>query len=276
MPPPLDELLGGIAARIFGEDAQADILQAWRHFSEAIRLVPDTGPRMGTNGAVGNPLFFAEPPARTATYTYSWSSQGPEAGYLGNGLIPYWPFTVFYLVFCPDFTNHTNRAEHYARTASGVQPPAGTAVLPVFLKYLRNAAAEMESGLVLYRAAALRCSQERRSGAMREVIVAEQLRRMIESNCAILEFEDLRLRFVAEKDKPTALRLLDQMEAILREETLRTEESLVAAEHDSRLGFQFEQDYVYTPYSIREKLRILHETLKQQLPDARRETIGRP
>lgn len=274
--PPLDELLGGIAAGIFGEDAQADILQAWRHFSEAIRLVPDTGPRMGTNGAVGNPLFFAEPPARIATDKYSWRNTGPEAGYLGNGLIPYWPFTVFYLVFCPDFTNRTNRAEQYARTASGVQPPAGTAVLPVFLKYLRNAAAEMENGLVLYRAAALRCSPDRRSGAMREVVVAEQLRRMIESNCAILEFEDLRMRFVAEKDKPAALRLLDRMEAILREETTRTEESLVAAEHDSRLGFQLEQDYVYTPYSIREKLQVLHETLEQQLPDARREATERP
>ena len=274
--PPLDDLLGAIAARIFGEDAQADILDAWRHFSEAIRLVPDTGPRMGTNGAVGNPLFFAEPPARTATYTYSWGNKGPEAGYMGSGLIPYWPFTVFYLVFCPDFTNRTNRAEQYARTASGVQPPEGTALLPVFLTYLRNAAEEMEKGLVLYRGAALRCAPDRRPGAMREVVVAEQLRRMIESNCAILEFEDLRMRFVAEKDKPTALRLLDRMEAILREETTRTEESLVAAEHDSRLGFQFEQDYVYTPYSIREKLRVLHETLEQQLPDARRAKAGGP
>ena len=49
----------------------------------------------------------------------------------------------------------------------------------------------------------------------------------------------------------------------------RTKRSLLAATRDSRLGFQFEQDYVYTPYSLREKLRVLRDTLKKQLPAAR-------
>ena len=44
--------------------------------------------------------------------------------------------------------------------------------------------------------------------------------------------------------------LLDRMESIVREEIARTELSLLAATRDSRLGFQFEQDYVYTPYSL--------------------------
>jgi len=37
------------------------------------------------------------------------------------------------------------------------------------------------------------------------------------------------------------------MEGILRDEIARTELSLLAASRDSRLGFQYEQDYVYTP-----------------------------
>ncbi len=36
---------------------------------------------------------------------------------------------------------------------------------------------------------------------------------------------------------------------------------------DSRLGFQFEQDYVYTPYSLREKLGSPYETLEKQLAE---------
>lgn len=267
--PPFDDVLGAIASRIFGADSREDVLKAWDHFSSAIRLVPDTGPRMGTNGAIGNPLFFEEPPARAATYNYSWSNKGPEAGYLGNGLIPYWPFTIFYLVFCPDFTNRTNRAETYARTASGVQPPEEVNVLPTFLKYLHNAVAEMEKGLVLYRAAALRSPQQKRVEAMREVVVAEQLQRMMLSNHAILSFEDLRMQFVTEANAERAKDLLDRMESILRDEIVRTEQSLVAASRDSRLGFQFEQDYVYTPYSLREKLRVLRDTLERQLPEAR-------
>lgn len=267
--PALDELLGKIAARDFGAGAKGMVLKAWDHFSRAIRLVPDTGPRMGTNSAVGNPLFFQEPPARTATFNYSWTDHGQWMGYLGSSIVPYWPFTVFYLVFCPDFTNRTNRAELYARTASGVQPDEDTAVLPVFLKYLRQAAAEMEEGLKLYRAAALQSPEAKRQGVVREVVIAEQLQRMMQSDAAILEFEDLRLRCVTENDGPEASSALDRMECILREEIERTERSLIAATRDSRLGFQFEQDYVYTPYSLREKLALLRETLNQQLPDAR-------
>jgi hypothetical protein len=53
------------------------------------------------------------------------------------------------------------------------------------------------------------------------------------------------------------------MESIVRDETARTERSLLAASRDSRLGFQYEQDYVYTPYSLKEKLGVLRETEKQ-------------
>ena len=63
--------------------------------------------------------------------------------------------------------------------------------------------------------------------------------------------------------------LLDKMEAILREEIDRTELSLLASSRDSRLGFQFECDYVFTPYSLSEKLEVLRETLEKHLPEAR-------
>ena len=63
--PPFEDLLGAIAARDFGFAGKERVLKAWDLFSRAIRLVPDTGPNMGTNNAVGNPLFFQEPPART-------------------------------------------------------------------------------------------------------------------------------------------------------------------------------------------------------------------
>ncbi|NLO01227.1 MAG: hypothetical protein GX126_02760 [Bacteroidales bacterium] len=60
------------------------------------------------------------------------------------------------------------------------------------------------------------------------------------------------------------------MEKILREEIDRTELSLLAATRDSRMGFQFEQDYVYTPYSLKEKLKMLRETLNIQIQSAKK------
>jgi len=273
--PPLEDLLGAIARRDFGAGAEKLVLKAWDHFSRAIRLVPDTGPHMGTNNAVGNPLFFQPPPARTMTLNYSWQDQDKWMGYFGGGINPYWPFTVSRMVFYPDFSNQTNKAETYARSVSGIgrlkgQEGLELKVLPVFMKYLLLAADELEEGLKLYRQAALLSPTDKRQRAVREVVVAEQIQRMLRSSQAILEFEDLRLQLAGESDSGKAKALLDRMETILRAEIARTELSLAAASRDSRLGFQFEQDYVYTPFSLREKLELLRESLEKQIPAHRK------
>ena len=262
--PTRDELFEAMASRIFGIKNKDAVLRAWSHFSQAIQYVPDTGPNMGTNNAVGNPLFFTEPPARTSTYNYSWSDPSKRLS-----VNPYWPFTVSRMVFYPDFTNKTNKAENYARSATGIQASKDTKLLPVFLKYLKKAINEMEKGLILYRSAAVNSPQSKRIEAVREVVVAEQLQRMMQSDHAILEFEDLRLQLVKEKEKNIFNNILNHMEGILRDEIERTELSLLAATKDSRLGFQFEQDYVYTPYSLKEKLKVLTETLNSQFPKVR-------
>lgn len=63
------------------------------------------------------------------------------------------------------------------------------------------------------------------------------------------------------------------MEYILKDEIDRTKLSLLAATRDSRLGFQSKQDYVYTPYSLKEKLGVLQEALNDQLPKVRERGI---
>ncbi|NLO71944.1 MAG: hypothetical protein GX102_13570, partial [Porphyromonadaceae bacterium] len=263
--PSRDELLKQTASAIFGKQQQSQVLKAWDYFSRAIRFVPDTGPNMGTNNAIGNPLFFQMPPARTGTYNYSWGDPSWRVPFN-----PYWPFTVSRMVFFPDFSNQTNKAEQYARSATGIVAEKETKILPVFLKYLKKAIDEMEQGLILYRSAAVNSPETKRKEAVREVVVAEQLQRMMQSDYAILEFEDLRFQLSKEKDRNTFEKILDRMENILKDEIERTELSLLAATRDSRMGFQFEQDYVYTPYSITEKLKVLTETLNSQFPDARK------
>ncbi len=259
------ELFSAIASKIFGRGNIEPVLKAWDHFSKAIQFVPDTGPNMGTNNAVGNPLFFQIPPARTATYQYSWGEQEKVLS-----LNPYWPFTESRMVFFPDFSNQTNRAELYARSATGIEAGKETEILAVFLKYLKLAVDEMEKGLRLYRFAAVNSPEHKREQAVREVIVAEQMQRMMQSDYAILEFEDLRLQLLNEGENSSYEEILDRMEKILKEEIDRTKSSLLAATKDSRLGFQFEQDYVYTPYSLNQKLTLLRETLEVQLPSARK------
>jgi hypothetical protein len=127
----------------------------------------------------------------------------------------------------------------------------------------------MEEGLKLYREAALASPEAKRAQAVREVIVAEQMQRMMQSDHAILQFEDLRFQLAKEQSSAKRKTILDTMEKIAQDELARTELSLLAVTRDSRLGFQFEQDYVYTPYSLQEKINVLKDTLNKQIPAAR-------
>ena len=86
------------------------------------------------------------------------------------------------------------------------------------------------------------------------MLLAEQLQRMMRSEHAIIEFEGLRLALARAAEPRREARLLDKMTALLQEERGRTTSSWETARRDSRLGYEWEQDYIYTPDTIEEKL----------------------
>jgi len=254
--PPLDDLLRAMARRDFGAASEEMVLKAWNHFSDAIRLDPDTGPRTGGNTAVANPLFFEKPNARIPTHYHSWNDQSVQ------DLDPSWPYLPRGYLFSPDFSNRANKAQNYVRPFTP----------PVYTKYLGLAADEMERGLTSYRSAALAAPESKRKRAFREVLLAEQIERMTRSNRAILEFEDLRFRLNT-SESGDQKKILEQMSTILHDEINRTTASLETARRDSRLGYEWETDYFYTPEALEEKLRLLRLTLEEQIP-AYRKRLG--
>jgi len=256
--PPLDDLLRQIARREFGPDGVEDALAAWKHFSEAIQVYPDTGPNWGSCNALAAPLFFQKPKPRAMTVNHSWSDQNLWSAH--SQLNPHWPYVPSRLIFWPDFTNTRDAARAYI----------GFFTVPVFQKYLNLAADRMEQGLQSYRRAALGAPEAKRKSAFREVLLAEQLQRMMRSEHAIIEFEQHRLALDRSSDASEKRELLEKMTAILKEERERTVSSRETARRDSRLGYEWEQDYIYTPDTIDEKLKLIDETLDRQIPDYRR------
>ncbi|MCZ2150089.1 MAG: hypothetical protein LC126_20215 [Bryobacterales bacterium] len=252
--PPLDDLLKSIARREFGPGSEDLALNAWEHFSKAIALLPDTGPNMGTTNAIGSPLFFQEPKVRAIEVEHSWALPGIEAG--GVRVSKYWPYAPERVILSPDFTNKTNAAARYA----------GPFSLPVFNKYLLAAAGEMEKGLESYRRAALQAPAGKRRTAFREVLLAEQLQRMMRSDAAILEFEDLRLKLAKTANAAEKTAALNRMAAIAREELARTRAARDTQMRDSRLGYEWEQDYFYTPDVLAEKIEQLRGVLEREIP----------
>jgi hypothetical protein len=207
---------------------------------------------------VATPLFFERPKPRALTLDHSW--EDPAIWSRTSQINPYWPYVPSRLILFPDFTNKTNVAERYTRPFS----------VGVFNKYLALAADKMEEGLKSYRKAALNAPAAKRVGALREVLLAEQLQRMIRCDRAVVEFEDLRFKLASEQDKDARRWLLDSMVRILNEEMARTIDSLETARRDSRLGYEWEQDYIYTPDTIEEKLKLLRVTLDEQIPAYRK------
>lgn len=260
--PPLDDLLRKVARSEFGSGSEEQVLAAWKHFSDAIRLVPDTGPNMGTTNSIGSPFFFEKPQPRTMTVEHSWTVPGIHGG--GVPVSYYWPFAPSRVILNPDFSNRVNAAEQYAKPFT----------LPVFNKYLLLAAGEMEKGLERYRAAALAAPKEKRRDAFREVLLAEQIEYMMRSDAAILEFEDLRFHLHQAKDQSEKERMLNRMTAILQDEILRTQSAYETARRDSRLGYEWEQDYFYTPHVLEQKVMQLQEVLNRELPAYKKQSAA--
>ena len=206
--------------------------------------------RWATNNAIGSPIFFEKPLyPRMKTFDHGWNE--PHKAFN-----PYWPYVPVSWCFLPDFTNRVNKAEEYAKPFS----------LPVMEKYLTLAADEMETGLESYRAAALRAPAAKRVLAFKEVLIAEQIERMLRSARATLEFEDLRFHLVKTDGLSERRAILDRMAAILIDEIASTQASMETARRDSRLGYEWEQDYMYRPDILEDKLRLLRVALGEQIP----------
>ncbi len=277
--PPFEELMRLTARRDFGAGSEELVLEAWKRFSAAIRLLPDMGPSMGTNFSPGVPLFFQKPPARTMTLEHSWSDQSRWKTYRGAGIDPLWPFAPVYLNFIPDFSNQVNMAEAYARRRTGIsrlvkaEELETLSVLPLYQQRMLEMAQELEAGLGPYREAARKAPEAKKPIAWREVMLAEQILRTVQSTRAVLAFEDLRFRLAHASDNAERGPMLDEMEGLLAEEIARTKQSLEAVRRDSRLGYEFETDYVYNAYVLEEKLEVMQTALDEEIP-AYREQHG--
>ena len=94
------------------------------------------------------------------------------------------------------------------------------------------------------------------------------------SDDAVLEFEDMRFHLAKTSTNKDKIALLDKMETLAKEELARTRDSLETARRDSRLGYEWERDYIYSPYTIEQKIKQLRQTIDHEIPDFRAQ-VGR-
>ena len=104
--------------------------------------------------------------------------------------------------------------------------------------------------------------------AFKEVLVVEQMQNMLRSTVAIVQFEDLRFQLKGENElsNEEKRKIVERMKEILSEEIPRTKSALRISSLDSRLGYESEMDYVYTPFVIEQKLGVLRDVEEKQIP----------
>ncbi|MGA2572485.1 MAG: hypothetical protein ABSF23_18405, partial [Terracidiphilus sp.] len=100
---------------------------------------------------------------------------------------------------------------------------------------------------------------------------AEQLQRMMRSDEAILAFEDLRLALAKAAGAAEQARIVERMVTILKAELARTQAAREAQLRDSRLGYEWEQDYFYTPDVLTEKIQEIRTALDREIPAYRKQ-----
>jgi hypothetical protein len=263
--PSRELILRKIASREFGKTGIEQVIEAWELFSEGIQMVPDTGHGILCN-ACASPLFFEKPPQRM-WQTESEINRSRKTMYMvtANACWPYAPQWAF---LYPDFSNRQNMAETYVKSyLAYFEKKAGEQgfSLKTFLKYLELAADKIEAGLKLYRQAARQSPDSIQKRAIKHVLIAEQIKNLLLSEVAILEFEDC--RFKLHQNIQANKHLLERMKWILKEELQRTSEFSAIVKKDSRMGYEWEADYFYTPYVIQQKIDLLNDTVKRQIPE---------
>lgn len=93
---------------------------------------------------------------------------------------------------------------------------------------------------------------------------------MLRSNDAVLEFETMRFQLAKAAGRQSQTELLDRMEALAKVELARTQDSLETARRDSRLGYEWEEDYIYRPFTLEQKIKLLRQTIDREIPEYRR------
>jgi hypothetical protein len=66
------------------------------------------------------------------------------------------------------------------------------------------------------------------------------------------------------------------MEALAKEELARTQHSLETAKRDSRLGYEWDEDYIYRPFTIEQKIKHLEQVISQEIPEYRARLASHP
>lgn len=246
----LDDMLRKIARRDFGEEAADLVVKAWAAWSDAIAMYTpgfddQAGPlRVGP----AYPLIF-HPCLYPHTEQKMKFPDDPAAHFGARILHPLY-----------------NPEHIYRHSACGRRIHAEIPILERALETWGKGNRFMDEALAL-------CPERKRGNAEKIVGVGKFFGHGLRTMFHVKRWWILNKRLEIEPDMDKANAIMDELEAIARDETRNVEESIPLAEADSRLGWEPSMEYMADKWHLEWKLRQLRNLLENTLT-AYRKTVN--
>jgi hypothetical protein len=226
---PADEALRAVAARRYGEESAADVLSAWKHFSEALDEYPYHGSVVYNAPHHVGPanLLWAKPTGYAATMVG----------------VPYDDLNGWRGVYPPEVL-----AAQFAKVADGFDRGAYT------LRSAINAADK---------------ASEHHAALLKEWSVAEAAAIQFLSAANQARFVRARDRLVSGLKGAEAEETLRELERLLNAEIKLARRLYDIQSRDSRIGFEATNHYFFVPTDLAEKVLNCRNLLDRWLPTER-------
>jgi len=242
-----EEALAGIARRDFGESGAEHALEAWGHWSEAIRhYVPTNEDQYGPfRVGPSYPMVFRQPVQIPAAWHALW----------GNEIV------------LTDYKPHEDPRQSLGIARFGVEIRSLERMLEEMLR--GNACLERALTALGSDAAGGGGGRHKLEEGERMLGIGRFIANSVQTTIHLKKWYMLKTKLFAEPDAERAEELLKEMERVALLEVANAESTIPLVEADSRLGWEASMDYMTDREHLQWKIKQVRSVLAKEFGDYR-------
>ena len=241
------EILEKIAVRDFGKVGAKHAVKAWQLWSDAMPEVSAANEDQYGPLRIGASYPFIFHPDITRTFqSQVIDVPSAEHAHFGGRIVK---------TFYHPFENE--------------QQSPGAIRYPVEIKSMESAIAKWQDGIIALEKALETTPESKRSKAQKMLGLGKYILSCLITTLHCKQWWILNHKLVGESDVPTALRLLDEIEALLKTEITNAEQTIPLVEADSRLGWEPSMEYMTDRKHLEWKIKHSRRVLEYDLPTYR-------
>jgi hypothetical protein len=237
------EILGKIAVRDFGEAGAKHAVNAWQFWSDAMNGIPVTNEdQYGPLRAGASYPFIFHPDITRTFQSQEINMPSADFAHFGGAIIK---------TFYHPFENE--------------QQSPGAIRFPIEISALKNAISQWQNGINELEKALETTPKTKLLKAEKMLGLGKYILSCLVTTLHCKQWWILNQKLTGESNVTEALRLLDEIEALLKSEIINAEETIPLVEADSRLGWEPSMEYMtdrkHLEWKIKHSKRVIEYDL---------------